>query len=154
MRGGFTVHVTFVRENRAYSHITQGRCAVDEQDSSSLKWEHFVSKLQPGQKETWIRPSIYRPQGGRRRWPRWWPRCTTQSLDAYLPHNWPQLQRLPRGLLDRAVAVREQRACSFSRHPGQLARDLRRTWTITYRSFPAEIIDSARAYGMYARPIE
>jgi hypothetical protein len=31
MRGGFTLHVTMVRENRAYLTQPQGRCAVDEQ---------------------------------------------------------------------------------------------------------------------------
>jgi len=52
MRGGFTVRVTMVRENRAYleSHLIAVPWTNKE---FKLRWEHFVSKLQPGQKETW-----------------------------------------------------------------------------------------------------
>src|ERR1035438_3489687 len=52
MRGGFFVHVTYVRENRAYLDTRK----VDvpwKNKELDLKWAHFVSKLQPGQKETW-----------------------------------------------------------------------------------------------------
>jgi len=51
-RGGLQVIVTYVRENRMYSHPTR----VDvpwENKRLQVKWEHFVSKLQPGGKETW-----------------------------------------------------------------------------------------------------
>src|SRR5207245_4818416 len=52
MRGGFTLHVTQVRENRAY--IESRHIEVPWSNKSlEIKWEHFVSKLQPGQKETW-----------------------------------------------------------------------------------------------------
>lgn len=52
MRGGFTLHVTQVRENRAYLASRQ----VDVPWSNkqlALSWEHFTSKLGPSQKETW-----------------------------------------------------------------------------------------------------
>src|SRR5262249_46082584 len=52
MRGGFTLHVTRVRENRGY--LTSRYVSVPWKNKElELKWEHFVSKLQPGQKETW-----------------------------------------------------------------------------------------------------
>ena len=52
MRGGFQVHVTYVRENRAY--LESRKVSVPWKNKElDLKWEHFVSKLQPGQKETW-----------------------------------------------------------------------------------------------------
>jgi len=52
MRGGFTVHITQVRENRAYFHsrVVEVPWSNKELD---LSWEHFVSKLEPGQRETW-----------------------------------------------------------------------------------------------------
>ena len=52
MRGGFTLHVTQVRENRGY--LTSRQISVPWKNKElELKWEHFVSKLMPGQKETW-----------------------------------------------------------------------------------------------------
>ena len=52
MRGGFTLLVTFVRENRAY--LTTRPVSVPWRNKKlELSWEHFTSKLQPGQKETW-----------------------------------------------------------------------------------------------------
>lgn len=51
-RGGFTVHVTQIRENRAY--LESRYVSVPWRNKEfQVKWEHFVSKLQPGQKETW-----------------------------------------------------------------------------------------------------
>jgi len=52
MRGSFTVRVTMVRENRAY--LEQRRVDVPWTNKQlTIAWEHFVSKLEPGQKETW-----------------------------------------------------------------------------------------------------
>ena len=51
-RGGFTVRVTQVRENRAY--LTSNHVDVPWTNKQlTVKWEHFVSKLEPAQKETW-----------------------------------------------------------------------------------------------------
>jgi uncharacterized protein YfaS (alpha-2-macroglobulin family) len=52
MRGGFTLHVTQVRENRAYLQSRKIEVPWHNKELD-LKWEHFVSKLQPAQKETW-----------------------------------------------------------------------------------------------------
>ena len=52
MRGGFHLHVTQVRENRAY--LTTRKIEVPWTDKElNLRWEHFVSKLKPAQQETW-----------------------------------------------------------------------------------------------------
>ena len=51
-RGGFNVNVTYVRENRAY--LTSRKVDVPWTNKDlKIKWEHFVSKLTPGGKETW-----------------------------------------------------------------------------------------------------
>jgi uncharacterized protein YfaS (alpha-2-macroglobulin family) len=52
MRGGFTLHVTQVRENRAYLQSRQVYVPWSNKDLE-ITWEHFTSKLGPGQKETW-----------------------------------------------------------------------------------------------------
>src|SRR5256886_6336639 len=52
MRGGFTVHVTQVRENRAYLESRHLDVPWSNKDLE-VKWEHFISKLEPNQKETW-----------------------------------------------------------------------------------------------------
>jgi len=52
LRGGFSVRVTQVRENRVYAQLTN----VDVPWSDhvlALRWEHFTSHLLPGQHETW-----------------------------------------------------------------------------------------------------
>jgi uncharacterized protein YfaS (alpha-2-macroglobulin family) len=52
LRGGFTVLITAVKENRIYS--AQERVVVPWSNKAlSLTWQTFRSKLQPGQKETW-----------------------------------------------------------------------------------------------------
>lgn len=52
LRGGFTLRVTYVRENRAYfnEHIVE---VPWDNKRLTVQWETFRSKLQPGQKETW-----------------------------------------------------------------------------------------------------
>jgi hypothetical protein len=85
MRGGFTIRTTFVRENRAYFHER----IVDVPWSNkelSLRWEHFTSKLTPGQKETWTL-SVSGPDA----WNATAEMVATlydASLDQFLPHDW------------------------------------------------------------------
>ena len=52
MRGGFTLHVTQVRENRAYL-VSRHVDVPWSNKQLALSWEHFTSKLGPSQKETW-----------------------------------------------------------------------------------------------------
>jgi hypothetical protein len=52
MRGGFTLRVTMIRENRAY--VTSQRIDVPWSNKKlTIQWERFVSKLGPADKETW-----------------------------------------------------------------------------------------------------
>ncbi len=51
-RGGVNMRVTYVRENRAY--LETRRINVPWSNKMlTIKWEHFVSNLQPGGRETW-----------------------------------------------------------------------------------------------------
>ncbi|MFT3783520.1 MAG: alpha-2-macroglobulin family protein [Nibricoccus sp.] len=87
MRGGFTVRVTYVRENRAYFN----QMLVDVSWSNkklSLKWESFRSKLQPGQKETWT--AVVTGPDAKKSAAEMVATLYDASLDQYLSHYWPQ----------------------------------------------------------------
>ncbi|MDQ8203558.1 alpha-2-macroglobulin family protein [Pelagicoccus sp. SDUM812003] len=52
LRGGFTLSLTFVRDNRAY--LVQEQINVPWSNKRlQIDWESFRSKLEPGQRETW-----------------------------------------------------------------------------------------------------
>jgi hypothetical protein len=52
MRGGFTLRITYVRENRAY--VNERIVDVPWTNKQlTISWEHFRSLLEPGQNETW-----------------------------------------------------------------------------------------------------
>ena len=83
MRGGFTVRDDAgPREPRvpglAHRSVSRGPTRT-----LTIKWERFVSKLEPAQKETWTgdRERARREEGGS---PRWSPALYDASLDAYL----------------------------------------------------------------------
>src|SRR5262249_12711556 len=117
MRGGFTLHVTQVRENRGY--IASHHIDVPWSDKElEVKWEHFTSKRQPDQKETWT--AVITPKNAATNFVRKWQirkidpatgredrefvqvpvlekavaemvaTLYDESLDAFLPHQWMQ----------------------------------------------------------------
>ena len=84
-RGGFFLHVTYVRENRLYSASRKIEVPWSNKELE-VRWEHFTSKLQPGQKETWT-AVISGPKASK---------VTSEfiaglydaSLDAFASHSW------------------------------------------------------------------
>ncbi len=105
MRGGFTLHVTMVRENRAY--LTSRRVDVPWSNKKlTVKWEHFVSKLEPAAKETWT--AVITGPDAKKAVAEMVAALYDQSLDAYLPHHWQQAFGVFRQDHSRAAkAVRE-----------------------------------------------
>ncbi|MFM9118608.1 MAG: alpha-2-macroglobulin family protein, partial [Planctomycetota bacterium] len=86
-RGGFTVRVTQVRENRAY--VESRHVDVPWTNKNlTVKWEHFVSKLQPGQKETWT--AVISGPDAKQAVAEMVATLYDESLDAYQPHAWQQ----------------------------------------------------------------
>ena len=86
MRGGFTLRVTMVRENRLYTenhHIT----VPWANKNLTVKWEHFVSKLEPGQKETWT--AVVTGPDAKPAAAEFVAALYDASLDAFQPHAWP-----------------------------------------------------------------
>jgi hypothetical protein len=89
LRGGFTVHVTMVRENRMYTETR----VIDVPWSNkqlTVRWDRFRSKLMPGSEETWSL-TIEDPSGNGAV-AETVAALYDQSLDAYLPHAWSNLQ--------------------------------------------------------------
>lgn len=86
-RGGFTLRVTYIRENRAY--INERVVTVPWSNKQlAVKWENFRSKLTPDQKETWT--AIVTAPDAKRVSAEMVAALYDASLDQYLPHNWPQ----------------------------------------------------------------
>lgn len=85
MRGGFTVRVTHVKENRAY--LTSRHVDVPWTNKElSVKWEVFRSKLEPGAKETFT--AVVSGPDAKRAVAEVVAALYDQSLDAYRPHDW------------------------------------------------------------------
>ncbi len=117
MRGGFFMHVTYVRENRAYLQSRKISVPWKNKDLN-LKWEHFVSKLQPGQKETWTlvvqslkskdQSSESEGRSAEKAVAEMVATLYDESLDAFAPLNWPHRFSVFREDYSlHAVAVRE-----------------------------------------------
>jgi hypothetical protein len=96
-RGGLTLHVTFVRENRA--HFESRRIDVPWTNKEfDIQWGTLRSRLEPGQKETWtatIRPrntstNTARPLRTEALSAEMVATLYDASLDAFLSTSWPK----------------------------------------------------------------
>ena len=92
LRGGFTLHVTMVRENRAYTmshHVT----VPWTNKELELSWERFRSKLEPGQQETWtlvVKPVMGVGDSIAGKVAELAATLYDASLDQYRGHHWQQ----------------------------------------------------------------
>ncbi|MGA2555027.1 MAG: alpha-2-macroglobulin family protein [Verrucomicrobiota bacterium] len=85
LRGGFTLYVTQVRENRAY--LESRKISVPWKNKElTLAWEHFTSKLLPGQKETWT--AVVTGPGAEKAVAEMVAALYDESLDAFAANNW------------------------------------------------------------------
>lgn len=144
MRGGFTVRITYVRENRAYFEER----IVDVPWSNkklTLKWERFRSKLLPGDKETW--KLVVTGPDAQRAAVELVAAMYDASLDQYQPHRWPE-----------AFGVFRREYVPVSRELQNVQRDfwvMVHGWQVDsrntewrYRSFPGDVIANLWGYGM------
>ncbi len=148
MRGGFTLRVTYVRENRAYFNER----VVDVPWSNkqlTVKWESFRSKLMPGQKETWT--AVVTGPDAKRAVAEMVAALYDASLDQYLPHNWPQAFNVFRRESDRVSAEFQNAKLGFQHiHGSWQTEDRDVDWN--YRAFPQEIIADLWGYGYPSAP--
>ena len=136
MRGGFTLRVTYVRENRAY--VNERIVGVPWTNKQlTIQWERFRSLLEPGQEEIWT-AIITGPDAG--------PAVAEMvaalydaSLDQYLPHDW----------MHRLTGFRTESSRLYSRFEnGSLSfRTVLSGWSLdylsvvfSYRHFPTDIM--------------
>ena len=134
-RGGFTLRVTQVRENRAYLESRTVNVPWSNKQLA-LRWEHFTSKLAPGQKETWSLVVSGADAGNRAA--EMVATLYDASLDAFLPHRWSdgfdvfrtEPFRSPGSFANAAEGFR---AFAANWWPDQIAVDL------SYRAFPPEL---------------
>jgi hypothetical protein len=144
MRGGFTIHVTMVRENRAYLESRH----VDVPWSNkklTVKWEHFVSKLEPAQKEAWT--AIITGPDAKQVVAEMVAALYDQSLDAYVPHAWQTAFNVFRQDGSNMQLQFENTALYLQHMLGNWAMDYKNV-DVKYRHFPADIVSPF--YGMYA----
>ncbi len=87
MRGGVSVRVTYVRENRAYFNERAIQVPWTNKQLS-IKWERFRSKLMPGQKETWT--AVINGFDSKRTAAEMVATLYDASLDQFQPHQWPE----------------------------------------------------------------
>ena len=87
MRGGFTLRVTYVRENRAY--LNERIVQVPWTNKQlTIQWERFRSLLEPGQEEVWT--AIITGPDASKAVAEMVAGMYDASLDQYLLHNWIQ----------------------------------------------------------------
>jgi len=147
MRGGFTLHVTQVRENRAYLQSRH----IDVPWSNKnldLKWEHFTSKLGPAQKETWtLAISNSQSAIGNRRSAIAEMVATLydESLDQYLGHHWQQRF----GFFRYDYSQRHGDFANVSKGFQHLAGNWRNDFVgveLRYRQFPQDLVANFWGY--------
>lgn len=136
LRGGFTLRVTQVRENRAY--ITQRKVDVPWTNKKlEVKWAHHTSKLEPGQKETWT-ATVTGPDS-KRAVAEMAATMYDESLDAYMPHNWMQAFRVFYQDSSIMRSYLENGINRFNHLDGNWPRHYK-SYNIKYREFPHDII--------------
>ncbi|MGI9475060.1 MAG: alpha-2-macroglobulin family protein [Rubripirellula sp.] len=147
MRGGFTVRTTFVRENRSY--VQAQRVDVPWTNKQlHLTWEHMVSKLEPGAKETWT--AIIRGSDAKNRVAEMVATMYDASLDAYLRHDWPASFGVFRQDYVNTQVLFENQQENLRQFVHSWKVD-RRKATLTYRHFPSQIITNWSGYSMLSK---
>ncbi|MDO8971240.1 MAG: carboxypeptidase-like regulatory domain-containing protein, partial [Saprospiraceae bacterium] len=149
-RGGFLVHLTYVRENRAYQHEFRITVPWDNKQLS-LSLETFRSALEPGEKQTIslrvkndkyplkdieLLASMY-----------------DQSLDQYFGHNWSSLNFF------KTDNSRFSSSFSIGTNNFVQYNISRKYWndsysypSITYTRFPSSVVDNLFYYQFNSKP--
>lgn len=147
MRGGFTIRVTQVRENRAY--LTTHHVNVPWTNKQlTVKWERFVSKLQPGQNETYT--AIITGPDAKKTVAEMVAAMYDESLDAYRPHNWIERFNMFRQDNTRINLSFENMAKHFNPIQGQWNFN-HKAVDLTYRGFPGELTTNYVRYEYFGK---
>lgn len=136
MRGGFTLRVTYVRENRAY--LNERIVDVPWTNKElTIQWERFRSLLEPGQQEVWT--AVISGADARKAVAEMVAGMYDASLDYYLQHDWIQ----------RFIGFRREtsRLSSQFENGARVFRIISHNWSVdyvfamlSYRHFPEMIL--------------
>lgn len=147
MRGGFTLHVTRVRENRAYIDSRHIDVPWSNKDFE-IKWEHFTSKLQPAQKETWT--AVITGTNAQKAIAEMVATLYDESLDAYMQHNW--LQRFSFFYRDHTTASAQfQNTDKHFQHLHGYWPSYYVSVPTRYRHFPDDLVENYYGYDYLQR---
>ena len=147
MRGGFTVRVTYVRENRAY--LTSRHVDVPWSNKQlTVKWETFRSKLKPGEKETFT--AVVTGPDAKKAVAEMVAAVYDQSLDAYRPHAWMGGFGVFRRDHSRLNSQFENTARYFQHLHGQWPTD-HKSVDIRYPGFPNELTQNYARYDYFGK---
>jgi hypothetical protein len=147
LRGGFTLRLTFVRDNRAYlvSRI------VDVPWSNqvlNVSWERFVSKLGPGKQETWT--AVVAGTNASLAAAEMVATLYDASLDAYVPHVWERQFQVFRHEYDTTRSQFVNDSAGLQNILASWRSDYRGV-DLTYRHLPYEIAWNLLGYSFGAR---
>lgn len=145
MRGGFTVRVTHVHENRGYMENRHVDVPWSNKDLT-VKWERFVNKLEPGKKETYT--AVISGPKAQQAAAEMVATMYDASLDAYLPHNWMKKFGVFRQDYANLQVQFENMAKSLYHFRGNWNGGYQQV-DIRYRALPADITVNMWGY-MYA----
>ncbi len=146
MRGGFTLHVTMVRENRAY--LSSHKVSVPWNNKNlTVKWEHFTDKLQPGQKEKWT--AVISGKDADKAVAEMAAVLYDESLDQYKPHQWQAAMNVFRQDYARLNQQFVNLNKGMQHLQGSWMRQDYQDTSISYRSFPREITANLSGYSYY-----
>jgi hypothetical protein len=136
MRGGFTLRVTYVRENRAY--LSEQIVDVPWTNRQlTIAWEHFRSLLEPGAKETWT--AMITGPDAKRAVAEMVAGLYDASLDQFLPHDWLHSFTGFRQETSRLSSQFENSQLSFTTILSGWTTGYKSV-TLSYRHFPEEIV--------------
>ena len=142
MRGGFTLHITMVRENRAY--LSSHHVNVPWTNKNlSVKWERFVNKLEPSQKETWT--AVITGPDAKKAVAEMVATLYDESLDQFLPHRWQSAFNVFRQDYARLGQSFENMNKGLQYLQGQWPQQNKGS-NFHYRSFPHEIAANLWGY--------
>ena len=136
MRGGFTLRVTYIRENRAY--LNERIVNVPWTNKQlTIQWESFRSLLEPGQEEVWT--AVITGPDASKAVAEMVAGMYDASLDQYLRHYWTQSFWGFRSESARLYSRFENNTLSFRRVLSDWSVDYLST-TFFYRHFPYDIV--------------
>ena len=137
MRGGFTLRVTYVRENRLY--LNEQTVSVPWTNKQlAVRWESFRSLLEPGQEEIWT--AVITGSDADKAVAEMVAGMYDASLDQYLQHSWTQGFSGFRGESKRLSSRFVNSMLTLSTVLSDWGIDYVYVAGISYRHFPYDIV--------------